>query len=137
MRVKKCVGVIIENPKGKIFLMRSPKWSSWLIPGGKIEEGESYEDAVHREIREEMGIEVYDLVFLGENKKEPSLDFKKDPGLTFHFIDFVAKTNQTEITPNNEISEYGWFTVESAFKLPLMDSTRNLLKDYVKFKKSK
>ena len=58
MNIKKCVGVIIYNNKDEIFLMSSPKWKKWLIPGGRIEEGETEEEALRREIKEEMNIEL-------------------------------------------------------------------------------
>ena len=38
MPIKKCVGVVLYNDDGKIFLMGSPKWKWWIVPGGKIEE---------------------------------------------------------------------------------------------------
>ena len=136
MPTKKCVGVVLYNGEGKIFLMASPKWKWWVVPGGRIEPGETEEQRLRREIGEEMQIEISEIVKLGELIKPPSPDFK-DPTLTFHFIDFMAKTSKTDIVPNKEISEYGWYTIEEALKLPLMDATRNLLNKYIEYTNSK
>ena len=133
MPIKKCVGVVLYNDEGKIFLMSSPKWKWWVVPGGRIEEGETGEQCLRREIREELQIEISDIVFVGEIIKPPSPDFK-DPTMTFHFFDYIAKASQTQIVPNHEISEYGWFTIEEAFRLPLMDATKSLLKKYIEWK---
>lgn len=135
MRVKKCVGVVIYDDNGRVFLMKSPKWQGWLVPGGKIEPGESEEDALRREIREEMGIEITDLERVGEMIKPPSKDFKNDPDLTFHFIDFYAKAVSTDVKPNHEISEHGWYYIEEARKLPLMDTTRTFLEKFAASRK--
>ncbi|MBI5072419.1 NUDIX domain-containing protein, partial [Candidatus Woesearchaeota archaeon] len=51
------VGPLIFNKEGKLFLMQSPKWrNKWVIPGGKIELGETMEQAVKREIKEETNL---------------------------------------------------------------------------------
>jgi A/G-specific adenine glycosylase len=54
------VGVIEHN--GRMLIVRRPQdgllGGLWEFPGGKIEEGESAEDAVRREIMEEVGMEV-------------------------------------------------------------------------------
>lgn len=130
VRTRKCVGVIIYY-KDKIFLMRSPKWSKWIIPGGGIEDGESEEDTLRREIREEMNIEVSNIVKLGEKIKEPSNDFR-DNSLRIHFIDFMAEGKSDKIIPNEEISEYGWFTVEEALKMDLLDTLPEMIRIYDK-----
>src|SRR3989338_5386272 len=101
MPIKKCVGVVLYNNEGKIFLISSPKWKWWIVPGGRKEEGETGEQCLRREIREELQIEVSDIVKVGEIIKPPSHDFK-DPTMTFHFIDFIARANQTQIVPNEE-----------------------------------
>lgn len=134
MPIKKCVGAIIYDLEGKIFLITSPKWKGWLVPGGRIEDGETEEEALHREIKEEMNISITDLYRVCESYKKPSADFK-DPTLTFHFISYFAKALSTEIKPNKEISKYGWFSVEEALNLDLLDSTRNLLREFIKYEK--
>ena len=54
-----CVGAFIQNTKGEIFLMRSPKWGGRLVvPGGHIEYGEQIEEAFRREVKEETNDDV-------------------------------------------------------------------------------
>ena len=56
-----CVGAVISDQDGRILLIlrgHEPGLGLWSIPGGRIEPGESDQEAVVREIREETGLEV-------------------------------------------------------------------------------
>ena len=52
--------VIIQNQEGKILMLKEKKWG-WMFPGGKIESGETPEEAAKREIFEETGLVVEKL----------------------------------------------------------------------------
>ena len=56
------VAVALIDPVGRVLLQQRPPGKSlaglWEFPGGKIEPGEGPEDALIREVREELGIEI-------------------------------------------------------------------------------
>ena len=57
---------IIADPKGRVFLVESAKKRhDWSFPQGGIDENEPVEDALFREIKEEVGIDRVNLVLRG------------------------------------------------------------------------
>jgi 8-oxo-dGTP diphosphatase len=56
------VGAMLQNAEGRYLITQRPPKATlpllWEVPGGRVEEGESDEQALVREIREEMGVEV-------------------------------------------------------------------------------
>ena len=56
-----CVGAVVLDAAGRLLLIRrghDPHRGLWSLPGGRIEAGESPEQAVVREVREETGLDV-------------------------------------------------------------------------------
>jgi 8-oxo-dGTP diphosphatase len=51
------VGCLVRNSNGEVLLIRNHK-RGWEIPQGRVEEGESLVEALHREVREEAGVEI-------------------------------------------------------------------------------
>lgn len=123
------VGALIFNPEGKIFLMRTYKWADkYAIPGGHIELGETIEDALRREVKEETGLDIYDIEFFSLQESIFDKNFWKKKH--FLFLDFVCKTKSLEVKLNEEGQEYVWVSLENALNLPLDSYTRRLLEAY-------
>jgi 8-oxo-dGTP diphosphatase len=61
MPVVPCVGAVVHDAAGRLLLIQrghAPHVGSWSLPGGRVEAGESIEQAVVREVREETGLDV-------------------------------------------------------------------------------
>ena len=69
MVVRPGVSAIIVTGEG-LLLQRRGDNGLWGLPGGSVEPGESVADAVVREVREETGLELEPLDFLG-HRLEP------------------------------------------------------------------
>jgi len=106
--MSKQVKIIIQDEKGKYLLLkRADKekikhFGNWECPGGKLEEGESFEDAAIREAKEEVNLDIEII------KTVKKLDKN---GETIAIV-FLGKPSTTEITISEEHSDYGWFSYE-------------------------
>jgi 8-oxo-dGTP pyrophosphatase MutT (NUDIX family) len=64
LRVRKSGRAILLNPENRLFLfkfefaMLSEHKTLWVTPGGEVENNETFEEALNREIYEELGIEL-------------------------------------------------------------------------------
>jgi mutator protein MutT len=58
-------GALILDEQGRLLLQRRADDGSWDLPGGALELGESVEEAVRREVREETGLEIGEMALFG------------------------------------------------------------------------
>ena len=122
MKYRKGISAIIINSQRKILLVNLTSFEHhfYAIPGGGIDEGETLEEAVYREIQEELGI---DPEYLNIEKKATSsvkFDFKSGPlvrnGIKykgqerrFFLVRFMGEDK--DIHPNpEEVRKYTWST---------------------------
>ena len=97
--------VIIEG--GKLLMLRGKGYKELWTPGGKIEIGESEEDCLKRELKEEISVEISSLSFF----KEYSGKSFYNPGqITKQKIYIVSISG--EIKPDAEIESFVWLTRE-------------------------
>ena len=125
---------LIESKNGKILLGQSPKWhNKWVFPGGHIDIGETIKEAVVREAKEEMGIEVEPTDWQVSGELINSQDFHR-PG---HFIYFdvlcLAESEQVKID-QREITDYIWVDPKEALTMDLAESYSEVIKKYLNYK---
>jgi 8-oxo-dGTP diphosphatase len=56
-----CVGAVVQDAAGRLLLIQrgqEPSRGLWSLPGGRVEAGETTEQAVEREVLEETGLRV-------------------------------------------------------------------------------
>ncbi|MCK4550390.1 MAG: NUDIX domain-containing protein [Candidatus Aenigmarchaeota archaeon] len=130
------VGPLIFNDNNEILLIKSPKFNGkYIVPGGHIEIGETMEEALKREIKEETNLDIKDIEFFmiqeGTNMKDTGFNTEKH----FIFIDFICKANPGKvILEAREAEEFVWIAPEDAHKLNLNKSTKIFIEEYLKRK---
>jgi 8-oxo-dGTP pyrophosphatase MutT (NUDIX family) len=106
---KNAVAVIV-NVDNKILLLKRADikdiWmpGKWALVGGMIEKGETPQKAVEREISEETGLEI--------NKFTKTFSIQRNPNSVEHVFACRYDGDPTDITLNNENTNYGWYDVD-------------------------
>ncbi len=98
--------IVVDEEKQKILLIQQYGRPQYILVAGYVVRGESLEDAVAREVREETGMTVSHIKF---NRTQ---FYEGSGSLMCNFTAFVR--NAEEFAPNYEIDSSKWFTFEEA-----------------------
>jgi nucleoside triphosphatase len=125
------VGALIVNNQGQILLVKSYKWGDrYTVPGGHIELGERSQQAVKREIKEEVGLDVEPVKILMVQEAVFPRDYIKHEH--YIFMDYLCRAASSDVrVDNKEIQEYLWVSPGDALQLDLESFTRNLVNEYL------
>lgn len=123
---RKAAGALVINNEGCILLGRRHDTGEWATPGGHVDEGESFEAAAMRELREEAGITGKDPQVILHNKYR-GYDSKT----------FVINSFKGKVKGNGELMGLKWHHLASMPWDQLTDYTRDAISNCLKQKLTK
>ena len=100
---------LVLDGAGRLLLARragEPEQGKWDLPGGFLEEGEAPLDGLRRELREETGLEVEALEFVGAWADRYGSG--KDAPFTLNLY-WIARIVEGEMHADDDVSELRWF----------------------------
>jgi 8-oxo-dGTP diphosphatase len=121
-----CVGAmcVVRRQDGAVLLLRNSYRPGWGLPGGMLRRGEEAIDAVTREVREEVGVQV-DIDATPRVVVDAAAR-RIDVVFTAHLSDASDADRVSAASP--EVSEVAWFQ-PGLLPSPLHDEARDLLNE--------
>lgn len=148
---RKGVSAFILNQHNELLLVNLISFEEkyFAIPGGGVEEGESLEDAVYREIQEELGINKDSLELIGKGNTPLQFSFKAPKikegveyiGSERHFFCFKFTGDDGQIKlQEEEVRMFKWVSKDELnmyllFERQLEDTLDKLIEIFPQFKK--
>ena len=108
-RVEAAGGVVERD--GRIIVVHRPRYDDWSLPKGKLDSGETFEQAALREVEEETGF----VCELGDELEPVQYHDQKGRSKLVRYWRMVAVAGDFE--PNDEVDELRWVTLDRAGRL--------------------
>jgi ADP-ribose pyrophosphatase YjhB (NUDIX family) len=123
LKLRLKVRAVVVNDAGRVLLIRPHGYADheWTLAGGGVEDGEQAIDAIRREMREELGVERFDLleelpvqnvfVYSDRQKQKRRLDHDGQLAAMYH----VKIPSGTRLRlQEEEVADARWFTPDEA-----------------------
>ena len=105
----------------EIAVVHRPRYDDWSLPKGKLDRGETFEEAAAREIEEEIGA----VCTFGEELPPTTYrDNKKRLKIVRYWLMEVVRV---DFEPNDEVDELRWVSPEAAIEILSYERDRTLV----------
>jgi 8-oxo-dGTP diphosphatase len=124
-RIEAAGGVVMRRgpEETEIVVVHRPRYDDWSFPKGKLDPGETFEEAALREVREETGLTCRlgpELAFAHYE------DNKGRPKIVRYWL--MAVIEDPGFEPNDEVDELRWLTPAEATELLTYSRDQSLVK---------
>ena len=116
--------VVRDTASGsEVAVVHRPRYDDWSLPKGKLDDGESFEDAALREVEEETGLTCE----LGEELEPARYTDRKGRAKLVRF--WLMRPTGGDFEPNDEVDELRWLDPARAVELLDYDHDRALVSE--------
>jgi len=126
------VVAVIQNDRDEYLVCRKPVDrgvfpGQWAIPGGGIEPGERMEDALRREVREEVGLEIHAVrpLFFKDGEYPKLYPDGTRQNVYMIFLLFACRAASEAVTLGEEFEQFAWVKGTELYKYDLNEQTRD------------
>ncbi len=122
------VGVIVFRDQEVLLVKRNkePNKGQWSIPGGRQMIGETAAEAAQRELLEETGVKVDQLLLVDVvDAIFPDVEGK----IKFHYtlVDYMGQWQSGESRPGDDAQEVKWVSLKELSSFSLLEKTMNII----------
>jgi 8-oxo-dGTP diphosphatase len=119
--------IIFRNEKVLLIQRgKEPAYGKWSLPGGLVEVGETLKDAVQREVREEVGLDVTvkDLSAVLDR-----LILDASARLEYHYVllDFICESSEGEPQPASDALACAFVSLDDLSRYPMTRGTAQVI----------
>lgn len=122
MALVRCVGGIVFDTRGRLLVIRrghDPGRGLWSLPGGRVEAGETDEQALTREMLEETGLDVRPGALVGSVERG-----------RYAIYDYQCTVLGGTLRAGDDADEARWVDAKAFSALSLTEGLLNTLRDW-------
>jgi 8-oxo-dGTP diphosphatase len=112
-------GVVMRD--GLVAVVHRPRYDDWSLPKGKLDEGETFEEAALREVWEETGLRCA----LGPELPAVNYEVRGRPKTVRYWL--MSVENDPGFSPNDEVDELRWLSPPDAAALLTYDRDKGVV----------
>ena len=122
-------GIVIDKESGipRVLLVHRPSYDDWSFPKGKLEPGETIEEAALREVREETGLDCRIIRKLATSRYRyrTRKEGRRRPKAVHYFL--MERVRGEIQVPGEEVDRAEWFDFDEAAGRLTYEQDRKLL----------
>lgn len=132
MKRRTIVVALARNARGDYLICKMPHDrgvfpGQWGLPGGGLEDGEQLEDALRREMREEVGLElthIYPLFFTDDLREKTFSDGRREEIYMIYLL-YECWVQGDRVKLNPEFEDHAWISPHQLADYDLNEATRD------------